>query len=110
MKSIKSMGTLRECIIEMVKHPKEADAYLNAALDEYAEFRDLEALLLALRTITIAQGGIGFLAKKAGVNRQNLYKILSGKRSPQWKTMEALFKGLGYKISLTRIHTNTNTN
>lgn len=104
MKSVKSMGSLRECIIEMVKDPEEAEAYLNAALDEYAEFRDLEALLLALRTITIAQGGVGYLAKKAGVNRQNLYKILSGKRSPRWETMEALLRGLGYKISLTRIH------
>ena len=107
MKSIKSMGTLRECIIEMVKDPEEAEAYLKAALDEYAEFRDLEALLLALRTITIAQGGIGFLAKKAGVNRQNLYKILSGKRSPRWETMQALFKGLGYKITVTPIHKNS---
>ena len=107
MKSIKSMGTLRECIIEMVKDPEEAEAYLNAALDEYVEFRDLGAFLLALKTITIAQGGVGFLAKKAGVNRQNLYKILSGKRSPRWETMEALFKGLGYKISLTRIYDNS---
>ena len=56
MKSIKSMGTLREYIIEKVKDPVAAKTYLNAAFDEYAEFGDREALLLALRTVTIAQG------------------------------------------------------
>lgn len=101
MKDVRSMGTLRESLVELIKDPKEADGYLKAALEEYAEFRDLEAFLLALRTITMAQGGVGFLAKKAGVNRQNLYKILSGKRSPRWATMEALLRGLGYKITLT---------
>lgn len=83
------MGTLREHI-EKVKDPVATEAYLNADLDEYAEFRDLGALLLALRAIiTIAQGGGGFLAKKASVNWQNLYKILPGKRSSQLEAMEA---------------------
>ncbi len=55
MESIQSMGTLREYIIKRVKYPVAAESYLRAALDEYAEFRDLDALLLALRTIIIAQ-------------------------------------------------------
>ena len=97
------MGTLRDYIIEKVRDPEEAEAYLVAALDEYTESNDLEALLLALRTITVDQGGIGFLAKKTDMNRQNLYKILSGKRSPRWETMKALLKGLGFKISVERI-------
>ncbi len=92
------MGTLREYIIEQIKDPEEAEAYLRGALDEYAEYRDLEVFLLALRTITVAQG-IGFLAQKTGVTPQILFKILSSQRTPRWETMEVLFKGLGYKAA-----------
>jgi probable addiction module antidote protein len=100
MKSVKEMGTFRDFVIEHVKDPERAEGYLRAAVEQYAECKDLEALLLALQTITVARG-VGFLAKKSGVSRKNLYTILSGKRSPDRKTMEAFFRGLGYNIPFT---------
>ncbi len=102
MKDILSMGTLREYIIEKVKDSEAAEAYLKAAILEYAEFQDVEALRLALRTITIAQGGLGFLVEKSGVRMERLFAFLSEDLSAPWDTLEAFLKGLGYAILVNR--------
>ncbi len=96
MQNMRSMGTLREFIVKRIKNPEKAEAYLYAALDEYLEFRDVEALLLALRTITIAQG-VEFLVDRAVVDKQGLESALSDNEDLCWETVEALFNGLGYK-------------
>ncbi len=107
MKRKKRFRTFEEYHLEKLRDPEDALDYLIVVLDEFARDHDIESLMFSLQMITIAQGGVGFLAKKAGINRESLYKILSGKRSPKWKTMEALFKGLGYKVTLTRIQQDT---
>ncbi len=94
------MRTYSEYLIESLKDPMEAQAYLTAALEDYNNERDLVALMFSLQALAYAQGGLGVLAQKAGINRQNLYRIFGGKRSPKWETMEAILHGLGFKISV----------
>lgn len=100
MANVKGLRTFREYLIETLQDPEEAQAYLGAALEEYSLHRDLEAFLIALHSIAIAQGGLAQLAQKTDLNRQNLYKIFSGNSSPKWDTMGRILQGLGYKLSV----------
>ena len=64
----------------------EVEENLNAALEE----DDPELFLLALRNVAEAQGGVAQLAEKSKLNRENLYKILSGPGNPEFKSLDAL--------------------
>ena len=87
-------------LISSLKDPEEAYGYLHAALEEYQEDNNKEALLSALKNVTKAQGGIAKLARNANLNRQNLYKIFSDKGNPKLDNFGAILKGLGFKLSI----------
>lgn len=97
---MKRMKNYKDYLIESLKDPLEAQAYLEVTLEEYKNDRDLAALMYSLQALVQAQGGMAQLAKRSHVNRQNLYKIFSGKRSPKWETMEAILNGLGFRTSI----------
>ncbi|WP_420886602.1 DNA-binding protein [Candidatus Finniella inopinata] len=46
------------------------------------------------------RGGIGELAKKTSLNRQNLYKLFSAKRQPKIETLGVILDGLGFRLSI----------
>lgn len=83
-----------------LKDPDEAFGYLQIAIEEYQEDNDSEALLVALRNVTMAQGGIAKLASKTHLNRQNLYSILSKKGNPRLDTFGLILRGLGFKLAI----------
>jgi DNA-binding phage protein len=56
--------------------------------------------MLALRNVAEAQGGVNTLVKKAEVNRQNLYRILSSKGNPRLSTLGNVIRGLGFRLSI----------
>jgi probable addiction module antidote protein len=93
-------GSYEEWLIDSLKNKKEAAAYLQVALDEYQKDGDTEALLLALRHVTLAQGGISKLAQKTHLNRESLYRTLSSKGNPKLQTLGLLLKGLGFELSI----------
>ncbi len=88
----------RESLLEALKNPEEAIAYLEVALEEFFEDHDKTSFLKALRTIAEAQGGLTDLANKSNLNRPNLYKALSGKGNPKLETIGAILKALGFKL------------
>jgi len=92
--------------IEKLKNEGYAKAYLEVALEEYEADGDSQAFFNALKDVAKAQGGLGHVAEKANLNRQNLYKALSGNRKPRLETISHLMHGLGYKFSLQPIHNN----
>jgi len=59
-------------LIEALKDPQEAAAYINAAIEE----GDRETFLLALQNAPKANGGIKKITEKAHVNRESLYRTL----------------------------------
>lgn len=63
-------------------------------MEEYHKDGDVKALLIALRNIAKAKGGMEQLPKKTHLNRQNLYHILSDKGNPTLDTFELILKGL----------------
>jgi probable addiction module antidote protein len=88
-------------LFESLKNPEEASAYLNVALEEYKKDNDTEAFLLALRDVAEAKGGLSLLAEKTKLNRQNLYKALSGKGNPRLLTLGNILNGLGFRLLIT---------
>ncbi len=87
-------------LIEDLKDPEEAQAYLEAAFEAYEEDSDTEALLLAMRDVAKAQGGIGKLAKRTGINRQHLYDVLASKHNPRLDNLLGILSGLGFRVRL----------
>lgn len=93
--------TYETTLIEWLrKDPANRRDYLEGSLAEYNRDQDGAALLLALRSVADAQGGVGRLAQVAGINRQTLYKALSSEGNPRLGTVGAILRGLGYEIAL----------
>jgi len=83
-------------LIESLRDPREAEHYLNAALEE----DDPELFLLALRNVAEAQGGVAQLAEKTKLNRESLYKMLSERGNPELRSLDALLHALGFRLAV----------
>lgn len=81
-------------------NPKQADAFLKSALEEFERDNDVAALLLALRQIAKARGGFTELSNKTGITRETLYKILSKTGNPTIVTFKSILDALGYGMTL----------
>jgi probable addiction module antidote protein len=85
----------RESLLQALQDPQEAAAYLTAALEE----GDSATFLLALRDVADARG-MGSLAAKAQLNRDNLYRILSEHGNPQLDSLTALLDALDLRLAV----------
>lgn len=100
-KLLKCSVSYHDHLIEDLKNADEAALYLQVALDEYQEDGNTEAFMLALRNVAEANGGLGNLAKKTELNRQNLYHTLSSKGNPSLKKLGPILSGLGFYLSIS---------
>ncbi len=74
---------------------EEINEYLNNAyLDE-----DPRVFLVALGYLAKKQG-MAEVAKKAGLNRESLYKALAGEGNPRFSTVNRVIKALGCKLAV----------
>jgi probable addiction module antidote protein len=92
----KKTTTYQEDLIEALKDPREAAAYLNAAMEEGAR----ELFLLALRNVAEAHGGMAAVSEKAKLNRESMYRMLSKKGNPEIKSILTLLHSMGLKMSI----------
>lgn len=74
--------------------------YLKAAMESLDNPDDRAAGLLALRTVAEAYGGLGAVATEAGISRESLYRALSPKGNPTLKTLLAVLKTVGLRLSV----------
>ena len=74
--------------------------YLKAAMESLDDPDDRAAGLLALRTVAQAYGGLGVVAAEAGISRESLYRALSPKGNPTLKTLLAVLKTVGLRLSV----------
>jgi len=87
-----------EAVIRHLREdPEFAAEYLKAAIEESDEPK---VLLLALRRIAEARGGIAKVAKAAGVERESLYRALSAGGNPRFSTLAAVTKAIGLRITV----------
>jgi len=70
-----------------------AAAYLSAALKD-----SMEAFLVALRDVAEANQGVGEVAERAGVNRENLYRMLSQTGNPRLDSLLPVLKALDFSL------------
>ena len=87
-------------LIEHLKNPEEAQAYLDVAIEEFEADGNKEHFLLALRNVVEAQGGIGALAERTKMNRSHLYRVLSKNGNPRLDKIGAILNGLGFRLSV----------
>jgi len=74
--------------------------YLKAAMESLDDPHDRAAGLIALRTVAEAYGGLGAVAAEAGISREALYRSLSHSGNPTLKTLLAVLKAVGMKLSV----------
>ena len=74
--------------------------YFKAAMASLDDPEDRAAGLLALRTVAEAYGGLGAVAAEAGISREALYRAHSAKGNPTLKTILAVLKAVGMRLSV----------
>ena len=74
--------------------------YLKVAMASLDDPEDRAAGLLALRTVAEAYGALGAVAAEAGISREALYRALSAKGNPTLKTILAVLKAVGMRLSV----------
>jgi probable addiction module antidote protein len=79
---------------DYLKTKSDVIGYLNAVLEEDEPMM----LLSALRDAALSKGGMRMLAKKAGMNRESLYRSLSPRGNPRFETILKIFDALGLQL------------
>lgn len=76
----------------------------KASLDEYETDGNLEAFLMAIRTVAEAKGVMSELARRTELNRQSLYRTLSKRGNPRLRTLGSM-----ERVSISFLCTFTST-
>ncbi len=93
----KRLRNYQEDLIESLKDPKEAQAYLNEALMD----EDQSIFLLALKNVLQAQGtGMSELSERAQLNRESLYRTLSKRGNPKLTSIVSVLNALGMTLAV----------
>jgi len=87
-------------LYEELRDPELAAAYLSAAAEEGS----VEQLLIALRAVAEAQGGMSAVAEKTQLNRQAMYKTLSAEGNPTLATLVAVLRALDLSLAFVPLH------
>jgi len=83
-------------LIESLKDRKEAAAYLEAAIED----GDQAVLMLALRHVAQAQGGVAEIARRANLTREATYKMLSKVGNPALSSLTAVLAATGLRLAV----------
>src|SRR5947209_1076309 len=91
---MKASRPFTEYLDKKLQEPGEAEAYLNAALDEGDD-----VFLLALNDVARAYG-IAKVAEQTELARTNLYRMLSKGGNPRLSSLEAILDALGMRLRI----------
>lgn len=81
------------------KDPVYAVAFLNSILEDGEQGE----LLLALRQMARAFGGVQTIAEKANLNPTQLYRTLSEQGNPELRSLSAILKAMGLRLAVERV-------
>ncbi len=85
---------------EFQKEPAYAVEMLNSILEDGEQGE----LLIALRQMTKAFGGMQSVAEKANLNPTQLYRTLSEAGNPELRSLMAVLKAMGLRLAVERVH------
>ena len=83
-------------LLERLKNPAEAAAYVEAVIEE----GDQAAIMLALRQVAQAQGGVAVVARRAKLTREATYKMLSKAGNPELRSLTAVLAATGLRLAV----------
>jgi len=86
----------KDYLLKRLRDPREAAAYLNAALED----EDPRVFLVALKDIAEAHGGISKLAHATELNRESLYRTLSLRGNPSFHSLIAILQACNLDLSI----------
>ena len=78
-------------------------AYALALLNSILEDGEQGELLIALRQMTKAFGGVQSVAEKANLNSTQLYRTLSEEGNPALSSLAAILKAMGLRLAVERV-------
>ena len=84
---------------DYLKTPQAIAEYLNVVLDDPES--DHEDLLIALRNVAEAVGGVSELSRRTGLNRSGLSRALTNKNIPRIDTVHKIVKACGVRLQFT---------
>jgi probable addiction module antidote protein len=99
MKDKTSISHDEVMVKKLYERPQFAAEYLKAAMEDCD---DPEVLLIALRHIAKANGGLAKVAKVAGLKRESLYQALSEHGNPRLSTLLGIMKAVGLRLTVER--------
>ena len=99
LKAVPSRRHEEATVESFQKDPKFATEYLNTVLED----GDQEEIMVALRYIAAAFGGVSKVAEQAELNATTLYRTLSPQGNPELKSLRALLKAMGMRLSVERL-------
>lgn len=83
-------------LLEDLKDPAEAAAYIEAAILE----GDRDGLLMAMRQVAAANGGMASIAEQTGLSRESLYRAFSKRGNPTVSTLSSVLAATGLRLSV----------
>jgi probable addiction module antidote protein len=90
-----------EAMAEMFR---DDPAYALQLLNSILEDGDQSELLVALRQMAKAFGGVQAVAAQAHLNPTQLYRTLSPEGNPALSSFSAILKAMGMRLSVQAIH------
>ena len=101
MKKLVGVGSHHEWELQELREDRKfAAALLQVAMESLDNPDERGGGLLAIRAVAEAYGGLGAVAAQAGISRESLYRSLSPKGNPTLKTLVAVLKTLGLRLSI----------
>ena len=91
----KNTALHKDELFKDLQNPEFAAAYFNAALEE----GDMSTILLTIKNLVEAKGGMSKIAKETGLNRESLYRALSEDGNPKLSTFYKILHALGMKLN-----------
>jgi len=103
MSKLVGVGSYHEWEVDELRKDREfAVEYLKAAMEALDNPEERAGGLIALRAVAEAYGGLGAVAAQAGISRESLYRALSPKGNPTLKTLVAVLKTVGLRLSVAQ--------
>jgi probable addiction module antidote protein len=81
----------------------EDPAYAIELLNSILEDGEQGELLIALRHLAKAFGGVQSIAEKAQLNPTQLYRTLSSQGNPELRSLAAILKAMGLRLAVERV-------
>jgi probable addiction module antidote protein len=82
---------------------QEDPAYAVELLNDILSEGEQGELLIALRQMTKAFGGVQGVAEKASLNANQLYRTLSEEGNPELRSLTAILKAMGLRLAVERV-------